>query len=121
MKKSLLLILLTCSLCACGHTSTVPTANDTPLVLAGKSLLAVKSTIVTSATAIDGLCKANKIETSKCQQAATAYELSKPAYDSAVDAYLMMGQGYATPAEFDSALARLRAIADNMLTITGGK
>lgn len=113
--KKLLLILLACSLTACATTQT-----DTPLVMAGKSLLAVKSTIVTTATAIDGLCKTQKISADKCQQAKVAYEMSKPAYDTAIDAYLLMGQGHTTPAEFEQVLGQLRAIGDNLTAIAGG-
>lgn len=95
------------------------TVKDNTLAMAGKSLLAVKSTIVTAATATDAFCKAGKIGPDKCAQAKAAYELAKPAYDSAVDAYLLMTQGYGDAAAFGSALGRVQAIADNLLTLSG--
>ncbi len=95
------------------------TTKDTPMQLAGKSLLAVKSTIVTAATATDALCRAGQIAADKCSQAKAAYDLSKPAYDSAVNTYLLMSQGYADPAAFAAALALVQAIADNMLLLAG--
>jgi len=112
------------SLSGCATTSsTTPqaaTAKDTPLQTAGKSLLAVKSAIVTAATATDALCKAGTLAPDKCAQAKAAYELSKPAYDSAVDAYLLMSQGYGDPAAFGVALSKVQAIATNLLTLSGG-
>jgi hypothetical protein len=100
--------------------SPAATSKDNPLQLAGKSLLAVKSTIVVAATTTDSLCKAGKITPDKCAQAKAAYDLSKPAYDSAVDAYLLMSQGYGDPAAFAAALGRVQAIADNLLSLSGG-
>jgi hypothetical protein len=101
-------------------TSTVAAASDSPMALAGKSLLAVKTAIVTAATATDAFCKAGKIGPDKCAQAKAAYEMAKPAYDAAVDAYLLMSQGYGDPAAFGTALARIQGIADNLLILTGG-
>ena len=128
MLSSLLLIGLLANLSGCATTApaTQPGAavtastKDNPMQLAGKSLLAVKSTIVTAATATDAFCKAGKIGPDKCAQAKAAYELAKPAYDSAVDAYLLMSQGYGDPAAFGAALARIQTIADNMLQLAGG-
>ena len=93
---------------------------DNPMALAGKSLLAVKSTIGTAATATDALCKAGKIGPDKCAQAKDAYNLAKPAYDSAVDAYLLMSQGYGDAAAFGAALGRVQTIAANLLALSGG-
>ncbi len=69
----------------CAHTSATG-VTDTPLQTAGKSLLAVKSSIVTAATATDSLCKAGKLNQDTCAQAKAAYEIARPAYDMAVDA-----------------------------------
>jgi hypothetical protein len=103
-----------------GATTPAVTSKDNPMQLAGKSLLAVKSTIVTAASAVDALCKAGKIAPDKCTQAKAAYDQAKPAYDSAVDAYLLMSQGYGDPAAFGVALARVQTIANNMLQLAGG-
>jgi len=100
-------------------TSTVATVKDNPMALAGKSLLAVKTTIVVAATSVDALCQAGTIGTDKCAQAKAAYDLAKPAYDSAVDAYLLMSQGYGDPVAFGTALARVQGIADNLLILSG--
>jgi hypothetical protein len=93
---------------------------DTPLQTAGKSLLAVKGTIVTAAKAADALCKTGSLTPNKCAQAKDGYELAKPAYDSAVDAYLLMSQGYATPDDFALALGRVQTIADKYLQLSVG-
>ena len=103
-----------------GTAGTAVTAKDTTLQTAGKSLLAVKSTIVTAATATDALCKAGKIEPGKCATAKAAYDLSKPAYDSAVDAYLLMSQGYGSPENFAAALAKVQSLATHLLELSGG-
>lgn len=113
-----LAMLATLSGCATTNPAT-PTEKDSPVILAGKSLLAVKSTITTSATAVNALCEAQKLAVDKCIQARDAYNLSKPAYDSAVDAYLLMVQG-GDPAEFGRSLQRVQSIATTLLTLTGG-
>jgi hypothetical protein len=101
------------------NTSEVSTAKDTPLQKAGKSLLAVKATIVTSATAVDAFCKAGKIGPDKCAQAKDAYDKSKPAYDAAINAYLLMSQGYGDPNDFGIALVKVQGIAASLLTLSG--
>jgi hypothetical protein len=101
-----------------GAASSAPT--DTPLILAGKSLMAVKSSIVTAATATDALCKAGKLSTDKCAQAKNAYELAKPAYDAAVDAYQLMSSKGGDAAAFGAALTRLQSLADNLIRLAGG-
>lgn len=111
-------IMLTAPGCATTPAAT-PAPNDSPVILAGKSLLAVKSTITTSATAVNALCEAKKITVDKCAQARDAYNLSKPAYDSAVDAYLLMIQG-GDPARFADSLQRVQNIATTLLTLAGG-
>lgn len=102
---------------ACATTSG---SNPTPLQTAGKSLLAVKSTIVTAATATDSLCKTGMMPADKCTQAKAAYEVAQPAYDAAVDAYLLMSAQGGDPAAFGAALIRVQDIAANLLLITGG-
>jgi len=93
--------------------------KDGTQITAGKSLLAVKSTIVTAATTADALCKTQQLSAETCTKAKGAYDLAKPAYDSAVDAYLLMSQG-GDPAPFGAALTRVQGIAANMLQLTGG-
>lgn len=108
-------------LAACATTNnTSTTTRDTPLQTAGKSLLAVKSTIVTAAGATDALCKAGTLPADKCTQAKAAYEMSKPAYDAAVDAYLLMSAQGGDAADFGAALVRVQTIASNLLLIAGG-
>jgi len=99
--------------------TTTPTPNDSPMILAGKSLLTVKTTINTAASAVDALCKAEKIGRDKCLQAKDAWLMAQPAYDSAVDAYLLMSQG-GDPAEFGRSLQRVQSIATTLLKFTGG-
>lgn len=93
--------------------------TESPQVTAGKSLLAVKGTIVTAATTTDRLCKLQQIPVYDCTKARAAYELAKPAYDAAVDAYLLMSTG-GDPAAFGAAITRVRSIAESMLQLTGG-
>ena len=111
--------LLLC-LAGCATTSpTTPTQSDSPQVLAGKSLLAVKSIIVTAATTADRMCTTGAMAADKCSMARTAYGQSKLAYDSAVDAYLLMIQG-SDPAAFTASLQRVQSLAANMLQLAGG-
>lgn len=91
-----------------------------PLQTAGKSLLAVKSTIVVAAKATDALCKSGTLAADKCSQAKTIYETAKPAYDSAVDAYLLMTSSNGDPAEFGRTLLRVQGLASNLLALSGG-
>lgn len=91
--------------------------KESPQITAGKSLLAVKGTIVTAATTTDRLCKLQQMPADNCMQAKAAYELAKPAYDSAVDAYLLMSTG-GDPAAFGAAITRVQSIADSMLQLT---
>jgi hypothetical protein len=109
--------------CASGPkgSTTTPAASDSPVILAGKSLLTVKASITTAATAVDSFCKAGKISADKCAQAKDAYSSSKSAYDSAVDAYLLMVQG-GDPAKFGESLQRVQNIAATLLkyTVVGG-
>lgn len=118
------LFLIGCALlmlAACATTSpTAPVANDNPQILAGKSLLAVKASIVAAATATDALCKQNQLSLGTCIRASELYEQSKPAYVAAVDAYLLMSTQGGDPAEFGRTLQRLQGIAGNMLQLTGG-
>lgn len=103
-----------------GCASIAPPAGDykdAPLQTAGKSLLAAKSTITTAATTVDNLCKLHVLDTGTCSQARIAYDMSKPAYNSAVDAYLLLSQG-GDPADFAASLKRLQDIAANLLKLT---
>lgn len=93
--------------------------SDSPQITAGKSLLATKQVIVTAATTVDALCAAGTLRPASCSQAKAAYELSKPAYDSAVDAYLVMSTG-GDPAQFATSLARLQEITNNLVMLGGG-
>lgn len=115
----MLLFSLFC-LAGCATTSpTTPAQNDSPQVLAGKSLLAVKSTIVTAAAATDRMCTTGAMAADKCAMASTAYGQSRLAYDSAVDAYLLMIQGR-DPAAFAASLQRVQSLAANLLQLAGG-
>lgn len=118
-----LLICASLLIAGCSTTRTVspvPAATDSPMVLAGKSLLAVKSTIVVAATSTDALCKAGKIPAETCAQAKAAYELAQPAYDAAVDSYLLMSSEGGDSGAFGRALSRVQTIAANMLQLAGG-
>jgi hypothetical protein len=100
-------------------TTPVATTKDNPMQTAGKALLAVKSTIVTAATATDALCKAGKISADKCAQAKTAYEQAKPAYDAAVDSYLLMTSQGGDPGDFGRKLSLVQNLATNLLSLGG--
>lgn len=115
---SCLLGLLMISACATTTAGTQITDKDTPLPTAGKSLLAVKSTIVTAATATDSLCKAGALKPDTCTAAKTAYEVAKPAYDTAVDAYLLMSSGGGDAANFGAALLRVQNLAAHLLQLS---
>ena len=93
--------------------------KDTPQVSAGKSLLAVKSSLVAAATTADALCKSEQLSPDTCSKARAAYNLAKPAYDAAVDSYLLMSQG-GDPAAFGAALTRVQSITANILQLVGG-
>lgn len=94
-------------------------SNDGAVIIAGKSLLAAKSTIVTAASATDALCRAEKISSDTCAQAKLAYKTSQHAYDAAVDAYLLMTVQGGDPAQFTQALIRVQDIANHLLTLAG--
>lgn len=107
-------------LSGCATNPAKPSTNDSPQVMAGKSLLAVKGTIVTAATTTDALCKAGTLKPDICLQARDAYLQAQPAYDAAVDAYLLMSTQGGDPAAFGAAIIRVQAIAQNLLLISGG-
>ena len=118
-----LIVIITCfiMLSGCATTSpATPKTNDSPQVLAGKSLLAVKGTITTAATTTDALCKAGTLKPDICSQARDAYLQARPAYDAAVDAYLLLSTQGGDPAAFGAALIRVQSIASNLLLISGG-
>lgn len=102
----------------CASTRTAGTATDTPQVIAGKSLLAVKSTIVVAATSADSLCKSGTLAPDKCSRIKTAYAAAQPAYDAAVDAYLLMSVQGGDSAAFGAALIRVQNLAANLLLIS---
>lgn len=103
-----------------GCASTFNSGSGDTLVKAGKSLLAAKETITAAARSTDALCQAGTLDAAKCLQAKGAYEQSKPAYDAAVDAYLMLSAGGGDPAALSAAILRVQGIAQNILLITGG-
>ena len=117
-----LVVFMIAMLAGCATTSPTapPGKNDTPQVLAGKSLLAVKATITTAAKSTDGLCRAGQLPADKCAQAKIAYGQAKPAYDAAVDAYLLMTSTGGDPADFGRTLARAESLAANLFAISGG-
>lgn len=118
---ALLAIAALFTLSGCATTSIAPAAKDSPQILAGKSLLAAKSTIVTAATVTDRLCKSGAMPADKCLEARAAYELSKPAFDAAVDAYLLLTvSGGGDPGDFAGALLKLQGSAAKILQLTGG-
>ena len=96
------------------------TVSTTPMQTAGKSLLAAKSSILMAANATNNLCKAGKFNADKCSRAKAAYEATKPAYDIALDTYLLMSSGTGgDAAAFEAAILRLQNLAANLLLITG--
>lgn len=115
-----LLVSLPFVIAACATHGTTPAMKDTPLQTAGKSLLTVKTTITTAATATDALCKSGTLSADTCAQAKTAYGHAKPAYDAAVDAYLLMASTGGDSAPFGAALLRLQNIARNLILLSGG-
>lgn len=92
---------------------------DTPLQTAGKSLLAVKGSIVTASAATARLCQVGTIGVEKCVKAKQAYAAAKPAYDFAMESYLLMSSGGGNAADFGAALLRIQNIAADLLLITG--
>lgn len=117
-----LLITFTCLMLltsGCATTIAAGTAKqDTPLQTAGKSLLAVKSGIVTAATATASFCQLGTIGAEKCGMAQDAYAAAKPAYDLALESYLLMSTGGGDPADFGAALLRVQNLAASLLLIT---
>lgn len=59
--------------------------SDPPEVLAGKSLLAMKTTIISAAVAGDELCRSRTVAPAVCLALADCYKRSQPAYDLAAD------------------------------------
>ncbi len=118
MSLTALAILLCLS--GCATTSATPATGDTPQILAGKSLLAVKATIVSAATATDGLCKTATLKSDTCAQAKTAYEKSRLAYDAAIDAYVLMVQGSGDAQTFTTSLQQAQSLAANLTQLAGG-
>jgi hypothetical protein len=106
--------------CASTAPTAPPIANDSPQVIAGKSLLAVKSSIVAAATATAALCKSGVMPADQCAQAKAAYELAKPAYDAAVDAYLLTVSTGGDPGDFGRSMQRVQALAATLLALSGG-
>lgn len=72
------LLLMLCS-CATG-------VKETPQSVATKTLLAMKETIVATATVGDRLCKAGRLDPATCQDLSSYYILAGPAYDVAANA-----------------------------------
>lgn len=107
-------------LTGCATTGTAPTTSDTAQMTAGKSLLAVKSAIVVAATSVDTLCTNGTLKHDVCTEAKATYEQSKPAYDAAVDAYLLLTSQGGDNAAFQAALIRVQALAADLALITGG-
>ncbi len=105
---------------ACAVPAAKPATNDSPQIVAGKSLLAAKSTIVTAASATDTLCRSGQMPADKCAQAKLAYKTSQHAYDAAVDAYLLHSTQGGDPAELTQALVRVHDIANHLLQLAGG-
>jgi hypothetical protein len=105
------------TIAACATTGSQPT--ESPLVTAGKTLLSSKSAIVATATATDGLCRAQKLPAETCIEAKDTYEAAKPLYDAAVDSYLLLSQG-GDPAQFDHSITRLNSVIITMQRLAGG-
>jgi hypothetical protein len=94
--KRLILLPLLFSLSAC---ATFSGQTDTPQITAGKSLLAIQTTIVSTRTAIGVPCQKGLIAPADCTSMDLIYQQSKPAYDAAVDAAtIALTSGTATDA-----------------------
>lgn len=117
---SLVIIASLLMLAGCATTQTGNPQTDSPAQVAGKSLLTVKASILTAATTVDGLCNRKQLTPDKCLQAKQIYESSKPAYDTTVDAYMLMSSQGGDPAAFRAALIRLQDFADRLVLISGG-
>lgn len=104
--------------CATTSPTAPPSAKDSPQVLTGKSLLAVKSTIVVAATTVDTLCKNGTLKPDVCTQAKATYEQTKPAYDAAVDAYLLMTSVGGDSGDFSRSLVRVQVLAASLLSLS---
>lgn len=119
-----LLFLLTAFACVIAlagcATTAPPTTNDSPQVIAGKSLLAVKSTITAAAASVNTLCKNGTLTIDTCTKAKATYEQAKPAYDAAVDAYLLTVSLGGDSGDFGRSMARVQALAASLLTLAGG-
>lgn len=112
---------LALALSGCATTgNSASSGGDSPLILGGKSLLAVKGTIVSAAAATDALCDSGKLAAADCLAAKAAYQKAQPAYDAAVDAYLLLSTRGGDAADFGAALLRVQAIAQNLLLVTDG-
>lgn len=72
-------------------------STDTPQMMAGKSLLAIQQTIVSTRQAIVVPCQKGAIPGAECRKMDDLYQQSKPIYDAAADAEILLLRGGMAP------------------------
>lgn len=118
--KTLLLTLFALSLTAC--------ATTTPEIMAGKSLLAMQSTIITVASTGSTLCNQGVLTKGDCEKIADYYAKAAPAYDLAADSMTMLLLKNTPEAwqQYNASQTAFRTLFDGLLKVAaqfpqGGK
>lgn len=94
--------------------------SDTPEAQAGKSLLAMKATIITAATAGDEMCHRKAIAPAVCMALADYYRKAQPAYDLTADSLraVLLGKDPDAWRNYMRNQAMFRDIFDDMLLLS---
>lgn len=87
----------------------VSCTNQKPIIVAGKSLLAIQREIVSIRKAITVPCQQKVIPPEQCQKLDSWYQASKPLYDAAVDAEILALRS-GKPEDESAALAKKDAL-----------
>ena len=120
---SLLLVLLTVAFlfAICTLTGCSTMKKESPDILAGKSLLAMKATIITAATTGDQLCKKGVIPKADCRTLADWYLKAQPAYDLAADSMtlVLLSRDKAVWQRYQADQAPFRRIFDDVVVMSG--
>jgi uncharacterized lipoprotein YmbA len=114
MKRLILPTLLALTLSACA------TGPQSPQVLAGKTLLAMKETIIATATTGGVLCNKGQLTKKDCATIEHYYVLAQPAYDMAADALTLalMKNDDAAWQRYQSEQGHLRTIFDDLVRMS---
>ncbi len=111
-----LLLMLLLTICGCAGLPTQPPAPDnaiTPYAKAALGLKATKTTIKTTAKAVDALCSQGIMKQPECDTARSTYWQVKATYEAAKDA-LLLGLETGNMTEYDRQSAALTTFTDSL-------